>query len=265
MKWMELPDYGIIDAHMHPYLKSHRNFPFDIPQDYDAFFAEQRRAGIALSCGAFNIYNDGSDFSVIRECNERVLALHRARTQEFLPGVNIHPFFPEESCQEVQKFYDMGFRWVGEIASYVMGYKKYCSPGMFQIIELIRDRDMVLNFHPSTPEDLEEMARNFPTLKIVLAHPGFPDNMVNFHLAEKYSNINFDISGSGLTRWGMLKKGMELIGPERFLFGTDFPVINSGMYVAGALFDHLPPAWQKMLFRENFLRILGSLPPQLEI
>ena len=258
MSWIEFPDYGIIDAHMHPYLRHHRAFDFGVPLDYDEFFAEQHRAGISLSCGAFNIINDGSDFEVIRTCNENVLALHRERPDEFLPGVNIHPFFPEESCQEIQRFYDMGFRWVGEIAGYVMGYKYYSSESMFEIFELIRDRNMALNFHPTSLEDLEKIAGNFPTLNIIMAHPGSLGLIPCYELAQKYPNIHYDISGSGLTRWGMLRKGMEMIGPDRFLFGTDFPIINPGMYVAAVLFEHLPEAWLKMLLRDNFLRLIGK-------
>ena len=128
MEYTMLPDYEIIDAHMHPYLSSHRNFPFAVPESYDEYFAEQRRAGISVSCGSFNIRNDGSDFSVIKECNSRVLELHAAYPQAFLPGVNVHPNFPEESCAEIQRFYDLGFRWIGEIAGYVMNYQTYFCP-----------------------------------------------------------------------------------------------------------------------------------------
>ena len=257
MKLLELPEYGIIDAHMHPYLAEHRDFPFPVPATYNDFFAEQRRAGIVLSCGAFNIRTDGSDFSVIEECNRRVLKLHEERPEEYLPGVNIHPNFPEESCREVRKFYDLGFRWVGELAWYFMGYKKYAQPGMFQILELVQSLGMTLNIHPSTIEDEAELAANFPRLPIVIAHPESNGIMKNYELAQKYPNIFFDLSGHGLSRWGMLRKGIDLLGPERFLFGTDFPVVSSGMYVAGVLFEHLTESERKCLFRENFLRLTG--------
>ncbi|MBR2373770.1 MAG: amidohydrolase family protein, partial [Lentisphaeria bacterium] len=64
-----------------------------------------------------------------------------------------------------------------------------------------------------------------------------------------------DLSGSGLFRWGMLRKGIDMIGAERILFGSDFPVVSSGMTVAGVLFEHITPAEQSMIFRENFLRL----------
>ena len=257
MNFFELPDYPIIDAHMHPYLAQHRNFQFDVPKSYDEFFDEQKRAGILLSCGSFNIRCDGSDFNVIRECNSKVLDLHFSRPQQFLPGVNVHPNFPEESCAEVQKFYDLGFRWVGEIAAYVMNYSNYYCPGLLPVMELAQDLEMVLSIHPSSLEDIENILKNFPRLKLLVAHPGAPDIMQNFTLAQKYPNLHFDISGAGLTRWGMLQKAVRMLGPERILFGTDFPLINPGMYVAAVLFEHLTPSERKMILRDNFLRLTG--------
>ena len=257
MSTWDLPDYGIIDAHMHPYLAEHRNFPFAVPSTYDEFFAEQRRAGITLSCGAFNISCDGTDFSVIRECNTRVLEVHKTYRDEFLPGVNVHPNFPEESCAEVQRFYDLGFRWIGEIAGYVMNYSRYFTPGLLPVMELAQDLEMVLSIHPSSLEDIENILKNFPRLKLLVAHPGAPDIMQNFTLAQKYPNLHFDISGAGLTRWGMLQKAVRMLGPERILFGTDFPLINPGMYVAAVLFEHLTPSERKMILRDNFLRLTG--------
>ncbi|MBR7143494.1 MAG: amidohydrolase [Lentisphaeria bacterium] len=253
----DLAEYGIIDSHMHPYLASDRNFPFEIPKSYEELFAEQRRAGIQVSCGAFNIFNDGSDFEVIRQCNRKVLEVHKKYPKLYLPGANIHPFFPEESCAEVQKFYDMGFRWVGEIASYVMNYREYACKGMFPILELMQSLGMTLNIHPYSVEDTCNLAKNFPRLKIVVAHPDNGGVMANYQAAEKYSNIYFDLSGRGLFRWGMLKKGVEMLGPDRLLFGTDFPVINAGMHTAGVLFEHISEKDRKMVFRENFLNLTG--------
>ena len=116
---------------------------------------------------------------------------------------------------------------------------------------------MVLKIHPSRLEDEAKLAENFPRLPIVIAHPLVPGIMENYQMAQKYPNIYFDISGGGLPNWGMLRKGFDMLGPERILFGSDFPVIASGMYVAGALFESLTPAERRCLFRDNFLRLIG--------
>ena len=106
-------------------------------------------------------------------------------------------------------------------------------------------------------EDTCNLAKNFPRLKIVVAHPDNGGVMANYQAAEKYSNIYFDLSGRGLFRWGMLKKGVKMLGPDRLLFGTDFPVINAGMHTAGVLFEHISEKDRKMVFRENFLNLTG--------
>ena len=138
-----------------------------------------------------------------------------------------------------------------------MNYTNYCAGGLLQVMDLAQDLDMVLSVHPSNLEDIENILKNFPRLKLLVAHPGYPSIMENYELARKYPNLYFDLSGNGLTRWGMLKKGLETIGPERILFGTDFPVISNGMYVAAVLFEHLTPAQQRMVLRDNFLRLSG--------
>ena len=140
-------------------------------------FAEQRRAGITLSCGAFNILNDESDFRVIEECNRKVLKLHTARPKEFLPGVNVHPNFPEESCRKVQKFYDLGFRVIGKIAYYVKNYTNYFSHGLLPVMELAQDRKMVLNIHPS---NLEEIEKNPEKLSVAETGGGAPRTAANY-------------------------------------------------------------------------------------
>ncbi len=253
-----LPDvekYRIIDCHMHPYLMHHRDFPFPLPETYDEFFAEEQRTGITYCCGAFNIFNDGSDFAVIEECNRNVLDVHSKYPELYYPGVNIHPNFPEESIREIQKFYDMRFRWIGEIASYVMNYKAYACEGMFPILEHAQSLNMVLNLHPTNLDDIVQLAVNFPRLKIVIAHPDNCGIMAGYQAAQKYSNLYFDLSGRGLFRWGMLKKGIEMIGAERILFGTDYSVLNPAMYVAGVMFEHISESERQLIFRDNFLRI----------
>ena len=254
---LDVEKYRIIDCHMHPYLAHHRKFDFPLPETYEEFFAEEQRAGITYCCGTFNVFTDGSNFEAIKECNKTVLDVHNKYPDLYYPGVNIHPFFPEESCKEIERFHAMNFRWIGEIAYYVMNYKEYASEGMFKILEHAQSLDMVLNLHPTNLDDIVKLAANFPRLKIIIAHPDNCGIMAGYQAAQKYDNIYFDLSGRGLFRWGMLKKGVEMIGAEKILFGTDFSVLNPGMNVAGVMFEHISETERQLIFRDNFLRLTG--------
>ena len=253
-----LPDYPVIDAHMHPYLAHDRNFNFAVPADFEEFFAIQQAAGIGLSCGTYNLAGAGKDPELLAACNSRVLEIHRAYPEQFYPGVNISPLLPEESCRFIEEFYRAGFRWIGELGYYVMGYEKYSLPGMNMILDLAENLDMTVNLHPSNLDDLEELLSNFPKVRIVIAHPESCGGINNIYkLAQKHSNMYIDLSGSGLFRMGMLRRGVDLLGAERILFGTDYPICNPAMNVAGVRFESLTEDEEKLILRDNFLNLTG--------
>lgn len=254
-----LPDYPVIDAHMHPYIAQDRKFNFDIPETFEEFFAVQRAAGIGLSCGSFNIAGAGKDPELLKVCNSKVLEIHRQYPESFYPGVNVSPLLPELSCQLMEEFHRKGFRWIGELAYYVMGYEKYSLPGMNMILDLAEDLDMTLNLHPSTPDDLDELMSAFPAVRFVIAHPENSAGITGtYQLAQKHPNMYIDLSGSGLFRLGMLRRGVELLGAERILFGTDFPICNPAMNVAGVRFEALSAADEKLILHDNFLNLISG-------
>ena len=252
-------DHPVIDAHMHPYLARHKkDFPFALPESYRELFAEERRAGIGLCCGSFNAPGAGKDPGRLRECNEIVLAVHREYPDEFCPGCNVSPLLPQASCAEIERFFRMGSRWIGEVAWYVMGYDRYDLPGMHEILELAGKLRMTVNLHPSTAEDMDALMTKFPEVNFVIAHPeSFGSISDTYELALRHPNMFIDLSGSGLFRRGMLRRGVDMLGRERILFGTDFPVCSAGMNVAGVCFEPLTPEERKAILHDNFLRLTG--------
>jgi predicted TIM-barrel fold metal-dependent hydrolase len=74
-------------------------------------------------------------------------------------------------------------------------------------------------------------------------------------LPKALQSFYFDLTGNALD--AAIAGLLTMTTPDRLLFGSDFPVISSGMYVAGVLFEHLTPAERKMVFRDNFLRLTG--------
>ena len=247
--------YPIIDAHAHPYFN--RDCPLTGPTSYQEYWRDLSLAGISCFCGGCNIRNDGSVSDIVQLENKVVLEWREQLGERFYPGCNIHPNYPDESIAAVRQFHSMGFRWVGEIAGYVQGYRNYATPELGKILKVICDLGMILNLHPSNYDDLDKLLGMFPDLKIVIAHPGTLGVDASYRLAEKHANAYFDLSGEGLFRWHMLRWGIERIGKERILFGTDYPVLNPYMYVAGVLGEALTYDERKAIFHDNFLRLTG--------
>ena len=251
-------DFPVIDAHAHPYLN--RDCPRTGPVDFDAYQRDLETAGISCFCGSCNIPNDGTDPDVAARENREVLRWRDHFGEHYYPGCNIHPNFPEASIREVEKFHAMGFRWVGEVAAYVQGYENFASPGMYTILDRVRELGMTFNCHPTSFPDLEKLASDLPGLTIVVAHPGLLPGGVPamYDFAEKHPNVLLDLSGGGLPRWHMLRWGVDRLGPERILFGTDYPVMNPVMYVQGALAEPLTAAERRAVLHDNFVRLTAK-------
>ena len=90
------------------------------------------------------------------------------------------------------------------------------------------------------------------------AHPGQKaDFLLHLERLEKYENAYLDISGTGLFRYGMLREGIRRVGAEKFLFGTDYPITNPGMYVQAVYYEHISEGDREKIFCSNAERILG--------
>jgi predicted TIM-barrel fold metal-dependent hydrolase len=119
---------------------------------------------------------------------------------------------------------------------------------------------MTANLHVNGPDlpKLENIVRTFPGLNVVLAHPGDgKEYIIRRDLVKKYRNLYLDISGTGLFRWGMLRDAVDVLGADKVLFGSDFPVCSVGMNLQGALSEPLTDEEFRLVLAGNFRRLTG--------
>ena len=76
----------------------------------------------------------------------------------------------------------------------------------------------------STPSDLAALAREFPQVKIIMAHLG-GDWQRGIKAVRVLPNVLVDICGS-IVDCGMIEQAVAELGAERILFGTDLPDIG---------------------------------------
>jgi predicted TIM-barrel fold metal-dependent hydrolase len=256
---MSQSDFEIIDAHIHPFIAPENNTErFSKTSNTANFFAELKRAGISRSCGSVIHKLTKPAFDEIKELNREALEI-RKQQPSFIPGIHIHSNYPEESCAEVETlFKEEHIRWIGELVGGWTDDPSYCSPGMFQIFEVAQTLEITVNIHPFAMDEIEQVCNNFPELNVVIAHPCDSAQMLErYEFIRTHANAYLDLSGTGLFRWGMLRKGINTAGKEKFLFGTDFPICNPAMQVQGVLFEHLTDDEYQAVFSGNFKRLTG--------
>jgi predicted TIM-barrel fold metal-dependent hydrolase len=257
------PGYEIIDAHVHPgsfysYLETKDFGGKDLD---DNFLLTLKSAGISRCAGSVACRLSG-DFTweTIHGLNLRALQLRDSSDGFVIPGICVHPRFEKESLEEIDYMYHKeNVRFIGELVAYMMDYTNYARPEMMPFWDLATQLGMVVNLHLSNLDEARMILKNFPDMKLVIAHPTADANEyeARMRLVAQYPNAALDISGSGPNTWGMLRRGINWAGKEKLLFGTDFPIRNPGMYVAGVLFERLTDDENTAIFAGNFKRLMN--------
>jgi predicted TIM-barrel fold metal-dependent hydrolase len=126
----------------------------------------------------------------------------------------------------------------------------------------------------SNPIDVQIVARRYPKVPIIVPHFGAGYFREALMLADQNPNIYFDTSSSN--KWmhfqeshldlrHVFRKALDIVGPERLLFGTDSSFFPRGWHFqifedqAKALYEiGVHAADARGIFGENLLRILAA-------
>ncbi|MCM8788655.1 MAG: amidohydrolase [Candidatus Omnitrophica bacterium] len=256
---MKFPE--IIDCHIHPAIDRKTDLCwYHRSRSMRKQFDDLKRSGITKACGSIIVSGKPAFFDVIRKINDAALSIRDRYPDFYIPGIQIHPDFPDQSCKEIERCcgrHDV--RWVGELVGYLMGFgNDYTSDNMMQIMRTIARFNAVVNLHCSDIYVVEKLCKKMPEIKFVLAHPWERDVFESrIKAVARLKNLYLDCSGTGIDRYGMLRKAASIAGKKKLLFGSDYPINNPAVYIHGALFENLQGNFYKDFFAENFKKILG--------
>jgi len=110
----------------------------------------------------------------------------------------------------------------------------------------------------SNPLALDDVAVDFPDLKIVLAHPSFPWQEEAISVALTKPNVYIDLSGWSPKYFPpILVQYANTLLRDKVLFGSDYPVIAPERWLADfeqiAIRDEVRPG----ILKHNAIRLLG--------
>ncbi len=153
----------------------------------------------------------------------------------------------ESSVNEAYRCLDNGLLGVGELAFYESGIDEKCLELLTPIMQLCLEKDLPVLIHtnepvghqypgkaPIGPEQIYEMAKRFSENKLVLAHWGggiFFYNLLKKEVREILKNVYLDTAASPyLYRPEVYACACNLMGSEKILLGTDFPLLKPEKY-----------------------------------
>ena len=109
--------------------------------------------------------------------------------------------------------------------------------------------------HEAPPFEIAEWAARYPQGQFVMAHFGAQFEH-GLRAIEHCKNVAVDYSGS-INEKGAYEMALDILGPERVLFGTDLPGADYYVNAGRVLELDVDDALKQQIFAGNIERILG--------
>lgn len=180
---------------------------------------------------------------------------------------------PEWSGKELERRLKDGARGVGEIAFYRQGMTSKDIECIAPVLTRMEQQGIPLLLHTNetlghpypgkgvTPlERFYELILSFPRLPIILAHwgGGLPFFELMPEVAKAMAQVYYDTAASPFLYSGRIYAIVsKIVGVEKILFGTDFPLIRPQRYFKELDESGLSPEDREKILGLNLSKLLG--------
>ena len=207
------------------------------------------------------------------EANDYILQSAMAFPDRIIPFCTVNPVLGEAAAREVERCAGLGAKGIGELHSYAQGYRLDDEQVMGPLMEVAIARDLIVLTHSSepvghvyagkgtvTPDELCRFIETYPEAKIVCAHwgGGLPFYALMPEVSEAIHNVYFDSAASPfLYSPNVFSNAVNLVGPDKVLFGTDYPLISHKRLLGQVETQDLDSETKAAFLGGNALRLLG--------
>ena len=110
----------------------------------------------------------------------------------------------------------------------------------------------------SDPMLLDDVAADFPSLTVILAHPSVPWQDSAISMATHKANVYIDLSGWSPKYFPpQLVRAANGLLKHKLLFGSDYPVLTPDRWLADFEALEIKPEVRPLILKQNAMRVLG--------
>ncbi|MFH1652041.1 MAG: amidohydrolase family protein [Chloroflexota bacterium] len=275
----------IIDFHTHVFpsrLRDNRPLYADRDPSFAALYADAKARLATAEELLARMDGDGVDRAVItnygwtdpellKETNDYIREAV-VRFPERLVGFCAVPLdSPENAVAEIERCAGPGIKGVGELRLDLASANLPAT--LPPVIAALRHHGLLLLLHVSepvghdypgkgsaTPERLYPLLARFPEQTFICAHwgGGLPFYALMPEVKAGLSNVYFDTAASPfLYQPGIYRAVNDIVGAEKILFGSDYPLLPPSRYFREIQAAALTDAARKLILGENARRLLG--------
>jgi len=199
------------------------------------------------------------------ETNDYILDSVARYPKRLIGFCGIQPNAGDAALMELERCAKAGARGIGEMRSDMQGFD-LAGDAMKSLVNVALRHALIFLTHSSepvghqyigkgsiTPDILYSFILSFPNLNIVCAHwgGGLPFYALMPEVAKALSKVFFDTAATiFLYQPQIFKQVSEIIGSDKILFGSDYPLISPRRIIAQIQSSELP--------EEDKARILGG-------
>ena len=278
----------IIDIHTHifpPEICRERESFFPGEPAFELLYRDEKRAPLSTAGGLIKAMDrDGIQGSVtfgfpwrqrelVHRSNNYVLEAMARYPERLLGFACLNPELPE-AVEEGERCLKAGMKGLGEIALYTPLNGGSWVDRMSPVVELATEWEVPVLLHINEPVghqypgkghqpfwELYDLIKTFPKTRFILAHWGgglWWYLLMKREVKEVLTNTYFDTAASPfLYRPEIYEFAIKIIGPEKILFGSDFPLLELERYEKELGQTGLTPEQQAAILGGNSQRVLG--------
>jgi predicted TIM-barrel fold metal-dependent hydrolase len=208
--------------------------------------------------------------------NDEIAEAAHAHPDVLIPFGSVDPHLGRAAVREVHRLVDeqrvQGFKFHPTVQAFHPNDRI-----AYPVYEAIAEHGLIALFHTgqtgigvgmpggaglrlkySNPLDVDDVAADFPELRIVLAHPSFPWQDEALAVATHKPLVHIDLSG-----WSPRYFPPQLIQyantllADKVLFGSDFPMITPDRWLADFETLDIKPEVRPKILKHNAARLLG--------
>jgi predicted TIM-barrel fold metal-dependent hydrolase len=277
----------IIDFHTHvfpPQIKKDRKKYIELDPCFAILYSEPKAKIATADELIASMDKAGIDISVITnigwtthelclETNDYIME-SVARYPERLIGFGaVQPQSPEGAVAEIERCAKAGLKGIGEMRPDIQLLDLTDEMLMAPFTQALKKHKLILLTHASepvghnyagkgiiTPDLLYPFIASFPDLTIVCAHwgGGLPFYALMPEVKKAMANVFFDTAASPfLYTSEIYNQVIQLVGADKILFGSDYPLLEQKRLIEEIKALKLPPETEDLILSGNARRLLG--------
>ena len=277
----------IVDFHTHihpPELRERREHYLERDATFRELYSDPKAKLATAEELLAAMDEDGVDVSVVmgagwadeglaRESNDYIIEAVERYSKQLVGFASVNPAWGEKAAVEAERCAEAGLSGVGELHPDTQGFDLGDSDTMAPLMEVVRRRGLIVTTHSSEPvghtypgkgtvrpEALWRFIECYPDVTVVCAHwgGGLPFYALMPEVAEGLRHVYFDTAASPfLYRAEVFKTAVDLVGADKVLLGSDFPLLRAGRLLRQIEGSSLSGNDKKAIVSGNAIRLLG--------